>query len=160
MNKGKQSADRAGAGTAAGDLLDVNVWLALAVEEHVHHRAAVTYWNAEAPPRYFCRHSAMSLVRLLTQPTLMSGAPLALVAAWTLYERFANLPGVELLHEPQGVDVELAALIRPKLPSRLFIDAYFAALARSAGLRLVTFDRDFARFKSLQVKRLEAELQD
>jgi len=32
------------------------------------------------------------------------------------------------------------------LPPRLWTDAYLAALSMSAGLRLVTFDRDFERF--------------
>lgn len=140
-----------------GDLLDVNVWLALAIEEHSHHPAAVAYWTVRPQAqRYFCRLSAMSFVRLLTQPKLMAGAPLELKGAWALYERFAALPGVALLGEPEGVDAVLASLIKPRLPARLFTDTYFAALARAAGLQLVTFDKDFERFSGLQLKRLEA----
>lgn len=145
---------------AAGDLLDVNVWLALAIEEHAHHQAAVTYWRAEETPRYFCRLSAMSFVRLLTQPKLMAGAPLELKTAWSLYERFAALPGVALLTEPEGVDSTLATLIKPRLPSRLFTDAYFAALAQITSLQLVTFDKDFTRFRGLRLKRLEVAAQN
>ena len=141
----------------AGDLLDVNVWLALAIEEHPHHQTAATYWARHAGgARFFCRLSAMSLVRLLTHPKLMADKPLTLAKAWALYQRFAALPGVAMLGEPDGLDTDFGALITPKLPPRLFTDAYFATLARSARLRLVTFDRDFERFDELTLLRLAA----
>lgn len=147
-----------GAGVlCSGDLLDVNVWLALAIEEHPHHHAAEAYWHAHAgEPRFFCRLSAMSLVRLLCNSNLMSNKPLTLVKAWDLYQRFASLPGVGVLAEPAGLDEQLGELVTPKLAPRLFTDAYFAALAHTARLRLVTFDKDFARFEALNVLRLTA----
>lgn len=142
---------------ARGDLLDVNVWLALAIEEHPHHRSAASYWNHRAgAARFFCRVSAMSLVRLLTHPKLMSDKPLTLSRAWQLYQRFAAVPGVAMLGEPDGLDSALAALLTPKLPPRLFTDAYFAALAHKAQVRLVTFDRDFERFGQLALLHLSA----
>ena len=149
---------RAGTALAAvGDLLDVNVWLALAIEEHPHHRTATSYWAGHAgTARFFCRVSAMSLVRLLTHPKLMAEKPLALAKAWSLYRAFAELPDVAMLREPDGLDVELGALVTHKLSPRLFTDAYFAALARCAGVRLVTFDRDFQRFDRLTTLRLSA----
>ena len=141
----------------AGDLLDVNVWLALAIEEHPHHVAAASYWDRHAgATRLFCRLSAMSLVRLLTHPKVMADKPLTLGKAWTLYRAFSALPGVAMLGEPDGLDSELDACITAKLPARLFTDAYFAALARSAQARLVTFDKDFERFDSLAMLRLSA----
>jgi uncharacterized protein len=140
-----------------GDLLDVNVWLALAIEEHPHHRSAASYWNRRArEATFFCRLSAMSLVRLLTNSKLMSGKPLTLARAWALYRGFSAVPGVSILAEPEGLDAELAALVTPKLPPRLFTDAYFAALALKAQVRLVTFDRDFERFGRLALLRLSA----
>ena len=143
-----------------GDLLDVNVWLALAVEEHPHHKTATSYWAGEAgAARYFCRLSAMTLVRLLIHPRLMADKPLTLTKAWALYRGFAALPGVAMLAEPEGLDAELATLVTPKLPPRLFTDAYFAALARKSGVRLVTFDRDFTRFDRLAMLRLATKEQ-
>jgi toxin-antitoxin system PIN domain toxin len=146
-----------GAPTLRGDLLDVNVWFALAVQDHVHHAAATAYWH-ESPQtsRYFCRISASSLVRLLTHPGLMAGKALGLQPAWRLYERFRALPSVDLVAEPPGVEKALSAMITPRLPTRLFTDAYFAALAGCTGLRLVSFDRDFARFTNLQWQHLDA----
>ncbi len=147
----------AATGGLAGDLLDVNVWLALAIEEHPHHRAAASYWDVHrGETRLFCRLSAMSLVRLLTHPKLMADKPLTLGKAWTLYRAFAALPGVEMLVEPENLDAELGALVTPKLPARLFTDAYFAVLARGARVRLVTFDKDFERFDGLALLRLSA----
>jgi toxin-antitoxin system PIN domain toxin len=139
----------------AGDLLDVNVWLALAIEEHPHHRVATSYWaeSAEAV-RFFCRLSAMSLVRLLMHPKLMADRPLPLPKAWGLYRSFAALPGVAMLQEPEQLDTDLGAFVARKLPARLFTDAYFAALAGLAQVRLVTFDRDFERFDRVSVLRL------
>ena len=142
----------------AGDLLDVNVWLALAIEEHPHHRPAASYWGSGAETaRFFCRVSALSLVRLLTHPSLMADKPLTLAKAWALYQSFARLPGVAMLVEPDGLDQSLGALLTPELPARAFTDAYFAALARSTGLRLVTFDKDFDRFDPLAMLRLKSE---
>jgi toxin-antitoxin system PIN domain toxin len=144
----------------AGDLLDVNVWLALAIEEHPHHRAAATYWaGGVQAARFFCRLSAMSLVRLLMNPKLMADRPLTPSKAWALYRRFATLPGVAMLQEPEDLDADLGALVTPKLPPRLFTDAYFAALAAAARVRLVTFDRDFERFDRLSVLRLSTAAQ-
>jgi uncharacterized protein len=149
---------RAAARATAGDLLDVNVWLALAIEEHVHHASAVAYWDHdEQTRRFFCRVSAMSVVRLLTLPRLMADRPLTLANAWALYQSFVALPGVAVLSEPAGIDAALGALVKSRLPARLFTDAYFAALARTADLRLVTFDKDFERFEGIACLRLEAK---
>lgn len=116
----------AGAATRriVGDLLDVNVWLALAIEEHPHHRRAASYWTQHAgEARFFCRVSAMSVVRLLTHPRLMADKPLTLAKAWALYRSFATLAGVAMLDEPGGLDADLEALVTPKLAPRLFTDA-------------------------------------
>ena len=143
---------------AAGDLPDVNVWLALAVKEHVHHDAAVAYWRtaeATGPLRYFCRVSSLGLVRLLMNPRVMSSKPLGMNAAWSLYRRFAELPGVRMLDEPSSaVDRELGTLASGSIPSHHFTDAYFAALAVCARLRIVSFDRDFERFRNVSLLRL------
>jgi predicted nucleic acid-binding protein len=40
------------------------------------------------------------------------------------------------------------------LPACLLTDAYLAAFAESAGLRMVTFDKDFERFDGLDCLRL------
>ncbi len=144
----------------AGDLPDVNVWLALAVQDHPHHAAAREYWQQGGAARlWFNRVTMLALVRLLCQPKVMGDAVLDLTQACDLYRSFAALPEVGLLPEPPGCQAALLRLAgdsRPPLPPRLWTDAYLAAFAGSGGLRLVTFDRDFDRFAGLDCHRLAA----
>ena len=140
-----------------GDLLDVNVWLALAVKEHVHHAPAMAYWHeTEARRRHFCRVSALSLVRLLMHGGLMANAPLSLPQAWEHYRRWRDLPGVALVDETPTLEHVLEKYIAADLPARHFTDAYFAALCTSTGLRLISFDKDFRRFAGLNWLQLRA----
>ena len=135
----------------AGDLPDINVWLALAVQEHPHHDAARAYWDdiggAARAPLWFCRVTMLGLVRLLCQPKAVGKGALTLAAAWALYQRFRAVQGVGMLVEPASCDQHLQALVgQGSLPLRLWTDAYLSALALGSGLRLVTFDTDFQRF--------------
>ncbi len=148
---------------AQGDLLDINVWLALAVEEHPHHAPARAWWaeaastaqsspwTSAAPAIWFCRVTMLGLVRLLCQPKVVGEGALTLAAALGLYGRFRALPIVGLLPDAADCEARLAQLVNTApvsspLPPRLWTDAYLAATAQSAGLRLVTFDTDFRRF--------------
>lgn len=144
-------------GSVTGDLPDINVWLALAVQEHPHHTAAKRYWDSvQAKPMterniWFCRVTMLGLVRLLCQPKVVGAGALNLTQALALYQQFRAIPGVTLLTEPISCDEELHKLINPPaspstLPARLWTDAYLAAVAQSSGVRLVSFDQDFLRF--------------
>ncbi len=145
----------AAAGGDHGDLPDVNVWLALAAQEHPHHAAALQYWqNGAAARLHFCRVTMLGLVRLLTQPRLMGPAALSATEALAHYGRFAALPEVGLAAEPADTSAALRRYVGAGLPARLITDAYLAAFAAAGGLRLVTFDRDFRRFEGLHLLRL------
>jgi len=136
---------------ASGDLPDVNVWLALVHAGHPHHAAARRWWAAQrAGPVWFCRVTMLGLVRLLSQPRVMGEGVLQAAGALGVYAQITQAPGVGLLPEPAGCEQAFRQLVQPDLPARLLTDAYLAAFAQSAGLRLVTFDRDFARFAGLQ----------
>ncbi|MDE2396796.1 MAG: PIN domain-containing protein [Burkholderiales bacterium] len=140
-----------------GDLPDVNVWLARAIPEHPHHAAARRYWeDVSAPQMCFCRVTMLALVRLLCQPKLMGRGVLDLAGAFGIYRRFAALPEVGFAAEPAGCEAALANFLRGGLPARLWPDAYLAAFAQAAGLRLVSFDADFDRFAGLNWLRLGA----
>jgi uncharacterized protein len=154
-------------GTPQGDLPDINVWLALAVQEHPHHAAARRYWDETlldmhstpnvAPQKiYFCRTTMLGLVRLLCQPKVVGKGALTLPAAWGVYQGFRALGTIDLLAEPAQCDTQIQALLTAQaaLPARLWTDAYLAALAQSSGARLVTFDRDFERFNLPRCKLL------
>jgi uncharacterized protein len=146
------------ASARSGDLPDLNVWLALAIAEHPHHESTQVYWHKLAAERiWFCRVTMLGLVRLLAQPKVMGRAALRLEQAFDAYRRFSELPEVGLQPEPADCEAQLRHLLKPDTPARLWTDAYLAAFAASAGLRLVTFDRDFARFGDVARLQLVSE---
>jgi uncharacterized protein len=149
-----------------GDLLDVNVWIALAQPKHAHHGFVKAYWeqtlerfaqenaadeNALAVPSklYFCRTSMLGLVRVLSQTSMAYGIHMSLAEAFSVYESFKFTPEVGFAHENLvNVDAVMGALLasHADLPMRMSTDVYLAALAKALNLRFVTFDRDFLRF--------------
>jgi toxin-antitoxin system PIN domain toxin len=143
---------------ATGDLPDVNVWLALSYKAHPFHARATAYWQGACDahtPLWFCRSTMLGLVRLLSQPKLMGADVLSLPAAMAVYQQWIETPAVGLLPEPLGLETQLQSLLgtdSAPLPSRLWNDALLAATAEAAGLRMVTFDKDFERFN---LSRLE-----
>ena len=138
------------AGTPNIDLPDINVWLALVDETHVHHPAAKDYWDRQSAPRMaFCRVTMLGFLRLSTSSQVLS-KPLSTREAWHVYGQFLALPVIRFLTEPGHIDRRFAALtVDVRLPHRLWTDAYLAAFALSAGCRIVSFDADFQRFDGL-----------
>lgn len=137
---------------APGDLPDVNVWVGLCSAAHPFHAAAMRYWQSaceSGTPLWFCRTTMMGLVRVLSQPRAMGPNALSLTQAMTLYRQWLDTPAVGLLADPAGLDETIEQLLGARgqpLPVRLWTDLGLAATAQSAGLRLVSFDRDFERF--------------
>ena len=136
----------------SADLPDLNVWLALATPDHVHHQQAVAYWkeqSAEEVP--FCTVTALGLVRLVRQPKAMGSAVKSAQGASALLQAFCQQPGVRMAAvASDGWDVFHQLMGKEDLPARLCTDTYLAALAISNGWRLVSFDRDFERFAALE----------
>ena len=126
---------------------DVNVWFALAVADHPHHRAALAWWNQESSFAGFCRLTQLGLLRLLTTASAMGGQPLTNQEAWGIYDAF-------LLDSRVRVFPELAALEDPFRSSsslaqaapKLWVDAYLAAHAAANAAVLVSFDQSFRRY--------------
>lgn len=137
---------------AAGDLLDVNVWVGLCSAAHPFHTEAMRYWQSACEaetPLWFCRSTMMGLVRILSQPRAMGPNVLNLTQALAMYRQWLETPAVGLLADPPGLDDAIAQLLGRRgepQPIRLWTDMCLAATAQSAGLRMVTFDRDFERF--------------
>lgn len=143
----------------ATDLLDINVWLALVDENHLHHAPARDYWNQHKADRVaFCRVSMLGLLRLSTQPRVLSRA-LDNAEAWTIYRRYLALPTISFLAEPTNLEQHFAALtLTANLPSPMWTDAYLAAFALASKSRLVSFDGDFKRFARLDFLHLKPML--
>jgi toxin-antitoxin system PIN domain toxin len=135
----------------SADLLDANVWLALAAEAHVHHESARAYWEGSAAPvAAFCRVTHMAFLRLLSNKAVMGTHVLPPSAAWVKALEFLALPEVKLLSEPYGLAELWGRLSNTgRVSPNLWTDAYLAAFAKCAGLRLVTFDKGFSRFAGL-----------
>lgn len=149
------------AAATRGDLPDVNVWLALSAPAHPHHETAQSYWRQDELPRvWFNRVTMLALLRLLCQPKVMGAATISLPRATAVYEHFMEMPEVGFLNEPAPCAALFTRMLAgtngaAPLP-RLVTDMYLAAFATTAGLRMVTFDRDFLRFEGLNMLRLTA----
>jgi uncharacterized protein len=152
--------------SVSGDLLDVNVWIALAQPRHRHHAQAKAYWDhtltrfaqeyantedlhAIPSKLYFCRTTMLGMVRVLSQSAVAYGEHMSLCEAFSIYHRFKLLEEIGFAHENLvDVDSVLEELLacNANLPMRMSTDIYLAALAKALNLRLVTMDRDFLRF--------------
>ena len=97
-------------------------------------------------------------MRLLCNRQVMGRLAFAPEAAWTEYEQLMAAGAVQMVEEPAGLEANLKSLTRRAKATRDFwTDAYLAAFARSAGMRLVSFDPGFARFDLLDCLLLEAD---
>jgi uncharacterized protein len=122
---------------------DVNVWLALALEHHVHRFAARAWWNQGAFDRAgFTRVTQLSLLRLLTTAAAMDGQPLTMEGAWEVYDEFLTDDRVALFAEPAGFDARLRerSVLAAASP-KAWADAYLLAFAAGHQGQVVTFDR-------------------
>ena len=125
---------------------DVNVWLALASEEHTQRGAALDWWRPNDGPIAFCRITQMGLLRLLTTATVMNDRPLSMREAWRVYDGFLGDERVEFLTEPLSVERAFRGYSSSAHASpKLWADAYLTAFAGECGGSIVTFDRPLAR---------------
>jgi len=144
-------------------LLDVNIWLALALSGHTHHQAARAWLDGEEETASlcFCRATQQGLVRLLTTAEVLAGygnPPLTNRQAWDVIETFMDDERFTFANEPEGVEETWKSLaIRDTHSPKLWMDAYLAAFALRAGLRMITTDKAFSQFRGLDVLLLLAQ---
>ena len=124
-------------------LPDVNVWLAFAVEAHVHHREAMAWMDSlSRSEAAFCRITQMGVLRLLTNPKVMHASVLSQRGAWQVYETLQNDERAAFLDEPGGIEDRWKTLVTARSSSgSLWTDCYLRAFAETAGLTIATFDR-------------------
>lgn len=139
-------------------LCDANVWLALALSKHVHHKAALDWLQTVQAPHslVFCRATQQALLRLLTNASVLrpyGNPPLTNREAWSVYEAFLADDRITFrADEPAGVEPlwkELA--VRKTASSKLWMDAYLAAFALAGRYSLVTMDTAFHQFGGLNL---------
>jgi uncharacterized protein len=127
---------------------DVNVWVALTHEGHIHHRVARRWFESLSRDAslFFCRVTQLGLLRLLTTEAAMGKTEvLSQAAAWAAYDRWLEDDRISFLAEPQSpteLDQAFREFSRLRRPSpKDWADSYLAAFAAIFDLTLVTFDR-------------------
>ncbi len=132
-------------------LPDVNLWLALTFESHMHHVGARTWFDTAANAGCsFRRMTQQGFLRLATNPKALGEEAVSLSDAWRLYDARMGDPRVEYAKEPSTPE----SLRRRHTQGRSFSprvwnDAFRAAFAQAASFELVTFDRGFTQFKDV-----------
>jgi toxin-antitoxin system PIN domain toxin len=127
----------------SSNFLDANVWLALIWEAHIHSARAYAWFEATQDDQFFfSRFTQLAVLRLLTTEKVMREDVRSMAAAWNLWDRITSDQRIDLLAEPDGIEVELRARSQLRTSSpRVWADAYMLAFSFLAGTRLVTFDR-------------------
>jgi len=133
---------------------DINVWVALTYEGHIHHLNARNWFvSLERGARlFFCRFTQLGLMRLLTAESVMGkDEVMTQEEAWRAYDRWLEDERVAFLEEPAGLDIPFRAMTRSRQSAtKDWADSYLAAFAVASQLTLVTFDRAF-QSKSKQI---------
>jgi len=132
-------------------LVDTNVWIALTMDRHQHHREALAWFDTlpDDHSACFCRMTQNSFLRLLTSKSIFHEDTMTNEQAIRTYRRFSLDPRIGWLDEPAKLEDAwfTAASVRSDSP-KLWMDAYLSAFAHLAGAGLVTFDGGFRQYKS------------
>ena len=126
---------------------DVNVWLALTLQAHVHHQRARAWFEALDEDQdchlCFCRVTQLSLLRLLTTAAVMGKDEVrSQKQAWQAYDHWMEDSRVVFLDEPATIETIFRSISRQeRSAAKDWADAYLLAFAEAANLSLVTFDR-------------------
>ncbi len=123
----------------------------LLVSRHQQRDGALEWFDStQAGDVVLCRLTRLGALGLLCTPTVMGPDVLQSARAVEAPEILEADERVVLLHEPDGLDATLKTLVGAcaTTPNH-WTDAYLAAFARVAGLKLVSFDRGFSKFAGL-----------
>lgn len=120
---------------------DVNVWLALLWNRHVHAERAREWFEGIADEQFlFCRLTQIAVLRLLTTQSVMKTDVKTMKQAWRVWSQIWVDDRIAFLDEPAGLDQEFQARSSAGTASpKIWADAYLSAFAAVAGLRFVAF---------------------
>lgn len=122
---------------------DINVWVALSYDRHIHHPIARKWFDALEPSAqlFFSRFTQLGLLRLLTSGAVMGAELMTQQEAWRVYDGWLEDERIEILPEPEGIEAHFRALSNlDYAATKGWADSYLAAFAKSTGLTIVTFD--------------------
>jgi uncharacterized protein len=124
---------------------DINVWIALTIERHVHHIRATKWFGSigGSGRLFFCRFTQLGLLRLLTLEAVMGQKEvMAQAEAWKTYDRWLQDERIGFLDEPPEIEAAFRGLTQSgQAAPKDWADSYLAAFAMAAQLTLVTFDQ-------------------
>ncbi len=134
---------------------DVNTWLALAWDGHVHHPGASAWFDGipETSKVIFSRYTQLGLLRLVTNGQVMGDSIVSLEDAFALYDRLLEDPRIDISPEPKSVDQLMRNASRPfarQTATKAIGDLYLIAFAVATEATMVTFDKAMARALRLQ----------
>ena len=138
-------------------LPDINFWLALTFDSHVHHPAAKT-WFDQLPDDaicFFCRLTQQGFLRLASNARVFGPHALTLPDAWQKFDMLMCDPRVAFADEPAGVETQWRGFTQSQTFSpHVWNDAYLAAFALVANLELVSFDKGFKQYAKVTCRIL------
>ncbi len=137
-------------------LPDVNVWIALVFDSHLHHQQALDWLTqCSQTELFFCRTTQQGFLRVASNRKAMGDDVMTLPDAWQAYDTILSDPKVSFFDEPINLDAHWRSFtMSASFSPNIWTDAYLAAFACAADLQIVTFDRGFARYKNLSVRCL------
>jgi toxin-antitoxin system PIN domain toxin len=136
-------------------LADTNVWLALSIASHRHHRACLEWLDGIDEPGAVVmpRMVQLAVLRLVTTTAVLAphGRPaLTNDEAWAVIDAIAADERVTIEIEEPPLDPAWRSWTRRTTASpNLWMDAYLGAYATTAGYTLATLDAAFAQFQDL-----------
>src|SRR5262245_60114861 len=86
-------------------LPDVNVWVAMTFDSHVHHLSAKAWFDALSDESvFFCRMTQQGFLRLATNPKAVGTDALTLSEAWQKYDVYLRDPRIGFANEPMNIE--------------------------------------------------------
>ncbi len=131
-------------------LCDTNVFLAAAIGQHANHAQAARWFSdlGDIDTAAFCRATQTSFLRLLTRKIADPFQPLTNRQAWQTYDALFRDDAIIFLPEPADLEIHWRRLANSDTASpKVWMDAYLAAFAIAAKVRLVTLDADFRNYE-------------
>lgn len=136
-------------------LPDVNVWIALAVGEHIHNASSREWIDGIDDNIVFCRVTQMGFLRLLTNARVMGPDVLDAKRAWVMFDSILEDSRISQIEDPPGLEQHWRlTTIHKQQGSNWWTDTYLAAFASAAGFTLVTFVVQLAARKDVRTHLL------
>ncbi|MDQ2847636.1 MAG: PIN domain-containing protein [Actinomycetota bacterium] len=134
-------------------VLDVNVLVAAFRQDHPHHARTLPWWERQlAAGSSFCVPDDVwsGFVRVVTSTRIFT-VPATASEAFAFVDATRQQSGYSCVPSIPGLLDLFGEICRSEQASGdLVPDAYIAAVARSLGAAVATFDRDFRRFDHLR----------